>query len=251
MSHIRNEGERLIEAVDEAFAIGARGRRCRVQISHHKAAAPQRWGKTNESIALIEKARAAGVDVTFDAYPYTAGSTILAVMAARPRGRARRRHRRHRPQQATSTRARRSPRSREMLDIPTAPRSPQRVLADEPSAVAVFFMMDEADVRRVLAHPLCMIGSDGIPSPTGKPHPRLYGTFPRVLGMYVARRAPLPARRGRPQDDVATRPTHRTSPNAANCAKGGSRTSSSSIRRRSTTSPPTRTRASTRPASST
>jgi N-acyl-D-aspartate/D-glutamate deacylase len=46
-------------------------------------------------------------------------------------------------------------------------------------------MMDEADVRRVLVHPLCMIGSDGIPSPTGKPHPRLYGTFPRVLGTYV------------------------------------------------------------------
>jgi N-acyl-D-aspartate/D-glutamate deacylase len=45
--------------------------------------------------------------------------------------------------------------------------------------------MDEADVRRVMAHPLCMIGSDGIPSPTGKPHPRLYGTFPRVLGTYV------------------------------------------------------------------
>ena len=44
--------------------------------------------------------------------------------------------------------------------------------------------MDEPDVRRVLAHPLCMIGSDGIPSPTGKPHPRLYGTFPRVLGTY-------------------------------------------------------------------
>ena len=60
-----------------------------------------------------------------------------------------------------------------------------RVLEAYPSAVAVFFMMDEADVRRVLAHSLCMVGSDGIPSPTGKPHPRLYGTFPRVLGKYV------------------------------------------------------------------
>ncbi|HET8945299.1 MAG TPA: amidohydrolase family protein, partial [Dehalococcoidia bacterium] len=60
-----------------------------------------------------------------------------------------------------------------------------RVLSDEPAAVAVFFSMDEADVRRVMSHPLCMIGSDGIPSPTGKPHPRLYGTFPRVLGHYV------------------------------------------------------------------
>jgi N-acyl-D-amino-acid deacylase len=45
--------------------------------------------------------------------------------------------------------------------------------------------MDEADVQRVVAHPLCMIGSDGIPSPTGKPHPRLYGTFPRVIAKYV------------------------------------------------------------------
>jgi N-acyl-D-aspartate/D-glutamate deacylase len=72
----------------------------------------------------------------------------------------------------------------EMLDV--APdEAAQRVLEADPSAVAVFFMMDEADVRRVLAHPLCMIGSDGIPSPTGKPHPRLYGTFPRVLGAYV------------------------------------------------------------------
>ena len=60
-----------------------------------------------------------------------------------------------------------------------------RVLEAYPSAVAVFFMMDEADVRRVLAHSLCMVGSDGIPSRTGKPHPRLYGTLPRVLGTYV------------------------------------------------------------------
>ena len=51
--------------------------------------------------------------------------------------------------------------------------------------VAVMFIMEEGDVRRVLQHPTCMIGSDGIPSPTGKPHPRLYGTFPRVLGHYV------------------------------------------------------------------
>jgi N-acyl-D-amino-acid deacylase len=71
----------------------------------------------------------------------------------------------------------------DMLDVP-ADQAAQRVIADDPSAVAVFFMMDEPDVRRVLAHPLCMIGSDGIPSPTGKPHPRLYGTFPRVLGTY-------------------------------------------------------------------
>ena len=52
--------------------------------------------------------------------------------------------------------------------------------------------MDEDDVRRVLAHPLCMIGSDGIPTPTGKPHPRLYGTFARVLGTYVREQRLVP-----------------------------------------------------------
>ena len=72
----------------------------------------------------------------------------------------------------------------EMLDLPPL-EAARRVIAEDPGAVAVFFSMDEADVRRVMRHPLCMIGSDGIPSPTGKPHPRLYGTFPRVLGSYV------------------------------------------------------------------
>ena len=154
-----------------------------LEISHHKAAGRNSWGKTEQSIALIEKERAAGLDVTFDAYPYTAGSTILAVMA---------RGREAGPEDVIVATVRNKPEYEgktlaqiaDMLDIP-ADQAAQRVLADDPSAVAVFFMMDEPDVRRVLAHPLCMIGSDGIPSPTGKPHPRLYGTFPRVLGMYA------------------------------------------------------------------
>jgi N-acyl-D-amino-acid deacylase len=61
----------------------------------------------------------------------------------------------------------------------------KHILAEEPMAVAVFFSMHEDDVRRVISYPHCMIGSDGIPSPTGKPHPRLYGTFPRVIERYV------------------------------------------------------------------
>jgi N-acyl-D-amino-acid deacylase len=59
------------------------------------------------------------------------------------------------------------------------------VLSEEPAAVAVFFSMHEDDVKRVVAHPHCMVGSDGIPSATGKPHPRLYGTFPRVIQRYA------------------------------------------------------------------
>ncbi len=183
VSHIRNESDRLLDAVGEAIAIG-REAGLPVQLSHHKASDRPNWGKTAESIRLIEQERDSGVDVTFDVYPYTAGSTILAaargvsqeidpdsIMVASVQ------HKREYEGKTLTQIA-------EMLG-----RNQQEVighvLAEEPAAVAVFFTMDEADVRRVLAHPLCMIGSDGIPSPTGKPHPRLYGTFPRVLARYA------------------------------------------------------------------
>jgi N-acyl-D-amino-acid deacylase len=184
MSHIRNEAEQLLVAVEEAITIG-REAGCPVEISHHKASARSVWGKTADSIAMIEKARADGMDITFDAYPYTAGSTILA--AARGVSReiepdsiivaSVNEHREYEGKTLEQI--------GEMLGVDDVQEVIARVLSDEPSAVAVFFSMHEDDVRRVLAHPLCMIGSDGIPSPTGKPHPRLYGTFPRILGKYV------------------------------------------------------------------
>jgi N-acyl-D-aspartate/D-glutamate deacylase len=182
MTHMRDEGARLMEAIEEAVRI-AREAGLPLEISHHKAAGRENWGKTERSLALIERGREAGVDVNFDAYPYTAGSTILAVMARR---------RETGPDDVLIASVRDHPEFEgktlaqlaDMLDVP-ADEAAQRVLEADPGAVGVFFMMDEADVRRVLAHPLCMIGSDGISSPTGKPHPRLYGTFPRVLGTYV------------------------------------------------------------------
>jgi N-acyl-D-amino-acid deacylase len=184
MSHIRDESERLLEAVDEAIKIGGEAG-CPVEISHHKASARSVWGKTADSIAMIEKARESGTDVTFDVYPYTAGSTILSA--------ARGVSREIEPDSiiVASVNEHREYEGKTLEEIGAAlgiddPREIiNRVLSDEPAAVAVFFSMDEDDVRRVMAHPLCMIGSDGIPSPTGKPHPRLYGTFPRVLGTYV------------------------------------------------------------------
>jgi N-acyl-D-amino-acid deacylase len=193
MTHMRDEGERLLEAIEEAVRI-AREAGLPLEISHHKAGGRDNWGKTEQSIALIEKERAAGLDVTFDAYPYTAGSTILAVMA---------RMREAEPESVFVSSVREKPEYEgktlseiaEKLGVPSD-EAAQRVLEADPSAVAVFFMMDERDVRRVLAHPLCMIGSDGIPSPTGKPHPRLYGTFPRVLGTYVREERLFPLEEG-------------------------------------------------------
>jgi N-acyl-D-amino-acid deacylase len=182
MTHMRDEGERLMEAIEEAVRI-AREAGLPLEISHHKAGGRENWGKTEQSLALIETEREAGLDVNFDAYPYTAGSTVLSAMARRPEAE---------PDRVLVASARGHPEFEgktltqigEMIGV--APEeAAERVLEADSGAIAVFFMMDEADVRRVLAHPLCMIGSDGIPSPTGKPHPRLYGTFPRVLGTYV------------------------------------------------------------------
>jgi N-acyl-D-amino-acid deacylase len=181
-SHIRNEADGLLDAVAEAIAIGG-GAGLPVQISHHKASGQPNWGKTKESIELIERRRNEGLDITFDAYPYVAASTILSAMARRPEAAD--------PDSVlvASVAEKREYEGKtiaqigEMLDLPPED-AVRRVLSEEPQAVAVFFVMDEPDVQRVLSHRLCMIGSDGIPSATGKPHPRLYGTFARVLGTY-------------------------------------------------------------------
>jgi len=183
MSHIRNESERLLEAVVEAITIG-REAGLPVEISHHKASDPPNFGKTVDSIALIERERDGGLDVTFDAYPYTAASTIMAIVIGQAAGRD------IDGVMAASVRGRPEWEGKsltelgEMLGV-SPMEAGRRVVSEDPGAVAVFWAMDEPDVQRVMSHPQCMIGSDGIPSPTGKPHPRLYGTFPRVLGPYV------------------------------------------------------------------
>ncbi len=183
VSHIRDEGERLMEAVEEAVRIGA-GAGLPAQISHHKASGDKSWGRTQDSISYIEERRAAGQDVTFDVYPYTAASTVLSAFIAQPEGAD--------PDTVLLASVPGRPElegktlreAAEELDLPVEDATTS-ILRDAPGAVAIFFTMDEADVQRVVSHEMCMIGSDGIPTPGGKPHPRLYGTFPRVLQKYV------------------------------------------------------------------
>jgi N-acyl-D-aspartate/D-glutamate deacylase len=187
-SHIRNEGDGLLEAIAEAIAIGDEAG-VPVQISHHKATGRANWGRVRDSLRLIDEARARGLDVTADQYPYTAGSTTLAAFVA-------------------VSKAGEGPIEPDALRIASAPHHPEwdgRTLSDiareldltpdaaadhivaeeRDGAIAILDSMDEADVRTVLAHPTTMIGSDGLPATGGKPHPRLYGTFPRVLGHYA------------------------------------------------------------------
>ncbi|HEY5639973.1 MAG TPA: D-aminoacylase [Dehalococcoidia bacterium] len=182
VSHIRDEGERLMEAVEEAVRIGAEAG-LPAQISHHKASGPRSWGRTRDSISYIEERRASGQDVTFDVYPYTAASTVLSAFIAQPEGAD--------PDTVLLASVPGRPelegktlrQAADELDLPV-PDATSAILRDAPGAVAIFFTMDEADVQRVVSHEQCMIGSDGIPT-GGKPHPRLYGTFPRVLQKYV------------------------------------------------------------------
>jgi N-acyl-D-amino-acid deacylase len=227
-SHIRNEESLLLEAVDEAIRIG-RETGVRVQISHLKAAGMPNWGKQVAALDLIEGARRAGVEVLADAYPYTAYSTGLTIflpawaadggweaLAARladeeTRGRIR---------AELLTRVRQDPGGYDLILIsrvrtqgnqPLVGMSLQevadarrvepvdallRLLVEEEGSVSyIGFGMSPENVERVLRHPLVMIGSDGSSmAPTGeaarsRPHPRSYGTFPRVLGHYARERA--------------------------------------------------------------
>ncbi len=192
-THMRNEGDRLLEAVDETLRIGAETG-VHVHISHHKSAGRPNWGKVKDSLSRVDAAIAAGQRVTLDVYPYTAGSgrmieyfnldKIDRALAEVIR--------------IASCPAFRELEGRMLVDVArergvdvvdlvrevlTAP------LGDR--TICIQFIIDEADVETNLAHADMMVGSDGIPDLRGRPHPRLFGTFPRVLGRYVRERGVL------------------------------------------------------------
>ncbi len=172
-AHMRDEGDRILEAMDETFAIGRRAS-APVVISHHKCSGRKNFGRMRETLPKIDAARQTQA-ITFDVYPYIAGSTILRKdMLARA-------------EKVLITWSEREPSAsgRELGDIAEAWNvSPEDAVDRLQPAGAIYFMMDEADVRAALSHSSAMIGSDGLPFDT-HPHPRLWGTFPRVLGHYV------------------------------------------------------------------
>jgi N-acyl-D-aspartate/D-glutamate deacylase len=165
-----------------------------VQISHHKAAGQRNWGKTRQTHERLAQANASGVDVAFDVYPYTAGSGPL-IEYFNPQA----------PdlELLNVTRIASCPpfpqlEARDLLDIARdwgldVPGAVARILAGPGGdrTLCITFTMGDEDLERNLTHPRSMIGSDGLADLTGKPHPRLFGTFPRVLARYVRERALL------------------------------------------------------------
>lgn len=220
VTHVRGETHMVAAAVEEAIAIG-REAGVPVHISHLKVGGRANWGRSEDTLALIASARASGVDVTVDVYPYTAASTLLysvlppwvqeggrdALLERLQYG-----HVRRRLELEIETGLpgwENVPRAAGWADVviassPAAPwcegRSVEELAADASlrpvdmvaellgqtngDVIAVLHLMAEEDVRNIVGFDAAMIGSDGLPLP-GKPHPRLAGTFSRVLGHYT------------------------------------------------------------------
>lgn len=171
-SHIRDEGDRIFEALDEAFAVGAAGD-APVLISHHKLIGPRNHGRSAQTLAHIAQV-SQKQPVALDCYPYVAGSTIL------------RKDRLAVSSRVIVTKSKPYPQfaGRDLDDIARELGMSEEDAVDAlQPAGAIYFIMDEQDVERILAYPGTMIGSDGMPHDPA-PHPRLWGTFPRVLGHY-------------------------------------------------------------------
>ena len=172
-THMRDETDRVLDSIAETVATAERAH-IPVVISHHKCAGPKNWGRTRETLPVIEAA-SRHHPIAIDAYPYTAGSTNLRADLVTDAYRIMIAWSRTHPE-ATG---------RDLADIARDwGVDLQEAARRLQPAGAIYFQMDEADVRRVLSFPLTMIGSDGLPH-DDHPHPRLYGTFPRVIGHYA------------------------------------------------------------------
>jgi N-acyl-D-amino-acid deacylase len=228
-THMRDEGLGLLDSVNEAIEIGRRSG-SRVQIAHHKASDPRAWGLVNESLALIDQANADGLEIDFDQYPYRATSNGLASLlpawvheGGNKAILARVRDRQQRARMVDEILSREGPRAGITWDdvlvadcrgdrtadgktIAQLARErkmdPVDVLMDlldksDGIVAGIYFSLSEDDIVTVMQHPGMIVGSDssarviGGKTHEGKPHPRGYGTFPRILGEYVRDRGVL------------------------------------------------------------
>jgi N-acyl-D-amino-acid deacylase len=231
ISHMRDEAFGVVDSVKETIRIGEEGQ-LPTQVTHHKIVGPRNYGKSVETLALLDAARARGVDATSDQYPYTASSNaFVASMVpqwAQEGGReqmlARLKNPTSRKEIAGETvriireeRGGGDPKNvflahcdwdpamagKNLADVakmrglePTIENGAEAALwvVEQGSCQGVYHAMSEQDLERVMRHPLTMIASDGWVQifGSGVPHPRSYGTFPRVLGVYVRERKVLP-----------------------------------------------------------
>ena len=172
-AHIRDEREGIVEALQEAFAV-TKPRQTSLVLSHLKCAGVRNWGRAAETLGVIDTARRTQ-PVHFDCYPYTAGSTVIRPDLAD--GEVEILINWSTPHPEMGGRALKS--IAEEWGV-TQAQAAERLVPGGAS----YFQMHEQDMRQIMQHGCCMIGSDGLPHDS-LPHPRLWGTFPRVLGRYA------------------------------------------------------------------
>ena len=229
-THMRDEGDRLIESIDESIDV-AKKTGVSLQISHFKIAYPRNWHKIEDALARVEKAKKNGVAIFCDRYPYIAGSTGLSFyfpLWARQGTTEEFLARLKDPQLEDRIRSYLSEQERKLGSwdkvvissvvseenkkfegksvlegAKETGKTPHMFMKDllieEKNRVGmVTFMMNEENLKKILAHPLVGVGTDGSAIAPygllhrGKPHPRHYGTFPRVLGKYIREEKILP-----------------------------------------------------------
>jgi N-acyl-D-amino-acid deacylase len=228
-SHIRSEGDSLIPALTEAIKIGEEAN-IPVHVAHHKVIGKNNWGKSVETLKMMAEARARGIEITCDQYPYRAGSTFLAavlppsILSDGPKVFS---------EKLKDPTIRREVIAEiekggegqwenlikgagfENLVIAVSPnhhhyigksiddiakrenKSPYDVIFDlvveeKRSTVVILFVMNDEDIERIMQSPFTMIGTDGIPGfGVSRVHPRFTGTFPKILGRYVREKGVL------------------------------------------------------------
>jgi len=221
-THMRSEGDDVLDSIRETIEV-AKKTGVSAIVSHHKIAGRNNWGASVATLRLIDEARADGVEIVCDQYPYLAGNTTLSAILppwAQAGGVAKMIDNLNNPElrqkiadEILSDRggweslfARCGAEGIYIMYAPARPEAEGKnlieiavLLRKEPvdaaldliveqggAAAALFFSMCEEDVQRIMRHPAVIIGSDSIPvAPQVKPHPRVNGTFPRVLGKYA------------------------------------------------------------------
>ena len=222
IAHIRNEQDSLFEALSELISVG-RQSGCRIQVSHLKCMGKKQWGRMAEVLGLLERAAREGVDVSFDQYPYDASCTSLSILLpgwAMEGGWEAFRPRLQDPEARKSilSALAKSIENRgggAFITIASVSRSENRgwvgknlagiarleglpdeemalriLDAEASQAVAIYHAIEEEDVERAMAHPFHTVGSDGILG--AFPHPRAYGTFPRMIHHFCGEKRLFP-----------------------------------------------------------
>lgn len=229
ISHMREEAAQLLDSVAETIRIGEQAN-IPVQMTHHKVIGAGNWGTSIDSLNMVDAARARGVDITIDQYPYTASQTSITALIpqwAQEGGTeqliARIDSQETRPTLKAAVVEKilfdrgggdpknvfisRSTWNRDMEGKNLAQLTEERGMESNPEnaaevvfdiikgggATAVYHAIDSDDIDRIMRHPVTAIGSDGPLGVfgDGAPHPRQYGTFARVLGYYVRERGVL------------------------------------------------------------